>query len=272
MTTQRIIPIRASSFGTLFDCSLRFEGEQILKLVKRSSLRAWLGTSIHAGTAAFDQAKIDGSPISVSDAGDVMMDLFLSPNHDVNLRDESLSLKEAQRIALHLLARYCTDISPQFKFIGVEQKLEPYDIDCGDGLVIRLTGSMDRARAIEALGGDVVADIKSGSRLMIDGQVSVKGRAAQTGTYQILKENTDGRLTVGSQIIGLQTSSAPQVGISKIFDAKKIVLGDPATPEVPGLLEVAAKMFKAGLFPPNPASVLCDKRYCARWSTCTYHE
>ncbi len=267
--SQRVIPIRASSFATVFDCAFRFEGEQLLKIAKRGSLRAWMGTSIHAGSAAFDQAKIDGIPISASDAADVMMDVFLNPYEDVNLRDDKLSLKEAHRIALHLLARYCTDISPQFNFIGVETKLAPYEIDCGDGLIIRLTGSMDRARAVEALGGDIVADIKSGSRLMIDGEVSVKGRAAQTGIYQILKENTDGRHTVGSQIIALQTSSQPQTGISRIFDAKVLVLGDADTP---GLLEIAAKMFKAGLFPPNPSSVLCDKRYCARWSTCKYHE
>lgn len=267
-----VIPIRASSLGTLFSCAYRFEGEQLMKLHRRSSLRAWMGTCIHTGSAAFDQAKIDCIAISASDAADVMMDFFLSPREDVDLRDDKLSLKEAHRIALHLLARYCTDISPQFKFIGVEEKLAPYDIDCGDGLTIRLTGSMDRARVSELSDGDEVLDIKSGGRLIVDGEVSIKGRAAQLGIYQILKENTDHRHTIGSRIIGLQTSGQPQTGISKRFDAKRIVLGDPNTPEVPGLLEIAAKMFKAGLFPPNPLDPLCDSRFCARWSTCKYHE
>ena len=86
---KRVIPIRASSFGTFWDCAYRFEGEQLLKIHRPSSLRAWLGTSIHAGTAAFGQARLDGAPISTDEAAGVMLDTFLSPDADVDLRDNN---------------------------------------------------------------------------------------------------------------------------------------------------------------------------------------
>ncbi len=267
--SQRIIPIRASSFGTFFDCALRFEAEQILKRTKRGSLRAWLGTSIHAGTAAFDQAKLDGAPISADDAAGVMVDMLWTPDEALE-RDPKFSLQQAERVALTLLSRYCAEIAPKFEYLSVEMPLKPMRIDLGEGYVIEFTGTMDRARVVLSLNGDVIADVKSGGRL-IDretGRVIVKARAAQVGIYQLLKENTDGRPTVGSQIIGLQTSATPAIGISHIFDAKAQLLGDETRP---GLIEIAGKMLKAGVFPPNPSSQLCSKRYCSNWDFCSYH-
>jgi hypothetical protein len=85
----------------------------------------------------------------------------------------------------------------------------------------------------------------------------------------MLSEYTDGQKTAGAQILALQTTSTTQVGISHVFDAKRQLVG---MPEAPGLISMAAKMFKAGLFPPNPQSTLCDKKYCSRWNTCPYHE
>lgn len=266
---HKIIPIRASAFATVFDCAHRFEGEQLLGMRKPSSLRAWMGTSIHHGTATFDQARIDAAPIKPVEAADAMMELFTNPDRDVDLRDEKLTLKEAHRISLVLLSRYCTDISPQFEFTAVEAPLKAMDIDCGGGLIIRLSGTMDRARVVSSLAGRIILDIKSGSRLFKDGKVSVKARGAQLGTYQLLDEGTTGELTSGAQIAALQTTSTPLVGVSHIFDAKRLMLGDETTP---GLLDIAARMFKAGLFPPNPSSSLCDKRYCARWGVCKFHE
>lgn len=278
---HRVIPIRASSFGTFFDCAYRFEGEQLLKIHRPSSLRAWLGTSIHAGTAAYDQARLNGEPISTDDAAGVMLDTFLSPDADVDLRDNKLTLKEAQRIALVLLSKYCRDIAPHMNYESVEMALEPLNIDCGEGLIMRLTGTMDRGRVIryqEAASfpgfrarftnGRVIADLKTGSRLIIDGEVSTRARAAQLGIYQILSEHTDGQETDGSQILALQTSSKCETGVSAVFDAKAMLLGDENTP---GLLDMAGKMMKSGLFPPNPQSSLCGAKYCARFSTCKYH-
>lgn len=266
---QSIIQIRASSFGGLFDCGYRFEGEQILKIHRPSSLRAWLGTSIHASTAAFDQSNLDGAPISAYDAADVFVEKLHHPDEDLgDFRSENLTLREAEKIGLKLHARYCAEIAPTMQYQSVEMPLVPLDIDCGDGLIIRLTGTMDRARVIQTRDGKVIADVKTGGRLIKDGRVSTKGRAAQLGTYQLLSEHTDGEHTDGAQIIALQTTSTTEVGVSPVFDAKQMMLG---TDEAPGLIEMAAKMFKIGLFPPNPSSVLCDKKYCSRFGTCKYH-
>lgn len=262
------ITIRASSFGSLFDCAFRFEGEQILRMYRPSSMRAWLGTSIHASTAAFDQAKIEGKPISADDAADVFVRTLWEPSEEVE-KDAKLTWREAERIGLTLHARYCAEIAPVMNYESVEMPLQPLEIGCGDGLAVRLTGTMDRARVARTSAGKIIADLKTGGRLISEGVVSTKGRAAQLGTYQLLSEHTDGQQTAGAQIMALQTSSTTQVGVSRVFDAKRQLVG---TEQHPGLIEMAATMFKAGLFPPNPQSVLCDKKYCSRWNTCPYHE
>lgn len=267
--TNRVIPIRASSFGALFDCSHMFEGQQLLGMHKASSLRAHLGTSIHASTAAFDQAKLSGAPISAADAAEVLVETFWNPAEEVNVKDDKLSMRDAEKIALTLHTKYCSSVAPLLQYQSVEMQLLPLVIDCGDDLSIELRGTMDRARVVQAGEGKVIADLKTGARLISDGKVSTKGRAAQLGTYQLLSENTDGEQTIGSQIIALQTTSACETGISHVFDAKRMMLGYEG---VPGLLDYAAAMFKSGSFPPNPQSVLCDKKYCARHSVCRYRD
>jgi hypothetical protein len=261
--------IRASSFGGLFDCAYRFEGEQLMRMHRPTSLRAWLGTSIHASTAAFDQAQLAGAPISANDAADVFVQTLYEPGEDVDFKDPKLPLRDAERIGLTLHARYCAEIAPLMRFESVEMTLKPMEIDCGQGVTVRLTGTMDRARVARSSAGKVIADLKTGGRLISEGVVSTKGRAAQLGTYQLLSEHTDGQPTAGGQIMALQTTSTTQVGISQVFDAKRHLVG---TPQHPGLIEMAAKMFKAGLFPPNPQSTLCSKRFCVRWDACPYHE
>lgn len=261
--------IRASSFGGFFDCGYRFEWEQLMKKQRVASLRAHLGTSIHAGTAAFDQAVLDGAPISALDAAAAMMDVFLSPREDVDLRDDKLSLKEAERIALTLLSKYCNQIAPTMNYESVEMPLNPMRIDCGGGTEILLTGTMDRSRVAIFDFGRIIPDVKSGQRLISEGVVSIKARKPQLGIYQLLYEHTTGLPTDGSQIIALQTSSKCEVGVSKVFDARSVVAG---TEEDPGLIQMAATAFKAGVFLPNPSSQLCSDKYCGRWSSCKYHE
>lgn len=280
-----VFNIRASSFGTLFDCAMRWEGEYLLKMYRPSSLRAWLGTSIHASTAAFDKAKLDGAPISADQAANVFQQMLWDPTEDVDLKDPKLSLKQAELIGMTLHTRYCAEIAPMMNYESVEMPLKPLEIET-DGVIIRLTGTMDRARVVrmpvimqlpngmELVGAvprrpKVIADLKTGGRLISDGVVTVKGRAAQLGVYQLLSEYTDGEQTDGAQIVALQTSSTTQVGVSRVFDAKSHLLGHDGAP---GLLDMAGKMFKIGLFPPNPASPLCDKKWCSRWDHCRFHE
>lgn len=262
--------VRASSWSGLFDCAFKWEGENLLGIRKPSGLRAHLGTSIHAGTAAFDAGRLpNGFGISVDDAAGITADALRNPEREVDFSKDELTLREAESIGIKLTIAYCIDVAPKFTFSSVEQKLKPMDIDCGGGVVVRLTGSMDRARVAETAGGRVIADLKTGVGVMERGEVVTKGRSPQLGTYQLLAEHTDGEPAPRAQIIALPTSGAPIVKASRTWDARPVMVG---TPEAPGLIQHAAAMFRSGLFPPNPASVLCSERYCSRWATCPYHE
>lgn len=264
------VVVRASSWGKLFDCAHSWEGTHLLGLAKPSGLRAQLGTAIHASTAAFDSGRLPGgAPVSVDDAAGLFVDALRRPERDVDYSQDALTVNDAEKIGLKLHALYCFDLSPKFTFRSVEQKLNPMDIDCGGGQIVRLTGSMDRARVAEADGGIVIPDLKSGSRVISDGKAVIRGRSAQVGTYQLMYEATEGVRTVGGQVLALSTSSKPAVAASPVFDAKRVMVGNE---DQRGLIEFAAEMFRSGLFPPNPQSVLCSQKYCARWATCHFHE
>lgn len=270
MTTREPYTVRASSWASVFDCAFKWEGEHLLGIKKPAGLRAHLGTSIHASTAAYDLAKLEGSALTVDDAAGVFVDSLHKPDREVDYDQDNLDLRTAERIGLTLHTTYCMDIAPQFNYVAVEAKLQPMEIDCGGGTVIRLTGSMDRARVTESFSGQhLISDLKTGSRVISDGVVSIKGRSPQLGTYQLMYEQSEGISTEGAQIIALQTSKTTASGVSKVFDAKRVMVGDE---NAPGLIEIAAQMFRSGLFPPNPSSHLCSEKYCARWSTCPYHE
>lgn len=262
-----IYKVRASSWGRLFDCAHAWEGEHILGMRKPSGVRALLGTAVHAGTAVYDQARLDGTPCTPDDAADVLVDELRNPRFEVDLRQDGLSVDEAERIALAVLVRYCLEVAPQFTYVGVETSLDPLDIDCGNGMVVRLTGTMDRARAVDAIDGVAINDIKTGARVIVNGEAITRGRAAQTGTYQLMYEQTTKARTCGSQITALSTSGSGAVAVSPIFDARRVMVGEEGQP---GLIEHAAAMFRTGLFPPNPSSILCSEKYCARWNTCLF--
>ena len=267
---MRTVTVRASSWGSLFDCSYRWEAEHLLGMRKPSSLRASLGTAIHAGTAAFDQATLEGKPIRPDDAAEAFVDALHSPEDEVDYTsDTTINLSEAEVIGLALTTKYCSQIAPLFHYKAVEMKLEPVEIDVGDGLVIRLSGTMDRARIADAEGGVVIPDVKSGSRIIEHGQVALKAKSAQLGVYQIMYEAATGENTIGGQIIGLQTNKKAEVAVSPVFDAKAKMIGSR---EQPGFIELAATMLRTGFFPPNPQSAMCSNKWCVRWDVCSYHD
>jgi hypothetical protein len=267
---KRIVEVRASSWGRLFDCSYAWEGEHLLGLRRPSGLRASLGTAIHASTAAFDQARIDGRPISISDAADVFIQTLHNPTDDVDYKqDRSITMREAEQIGLTLHAKYCAEISPRYEFKAVEMKMDPLDLNVGDNMIIRLKGTMDRARVAKGGAGAIIPDIKTGARLFADNEVVLKGRSAQLGAYQLMYESNTQEVTEGAQIIALQTTAAAQAGVSRIFDARRVMLG---TKYEPGLIDFAGTIFKTGHFQPNPQSSLCSEKFCARWNSCIYRD
>lgn len=266
---SQFITVRASAWGKLFDCAYRFEWENLLRNSKPAGIRALLGTAVHAGTAAFDRGRLDQSGVTPDEAAGALVDTLHNPDFDVDYTQDELTVREAERIALTLHTKYCIDISPQFEFLAVECSLEPLEIDCGGGMTVCLTGTMDRARAAQTECGPVIPDIKTGRRVIEKGVASVRGRSAQLGTYQLMYEQTQRVRTAGAQVVALATTSKPAAAVSPIFDARRVMVG---TDEQPGLIQHAAEMFRSGLFPPNPSSPLCSQKYCARWNNCIFHE
>lgn len=268
---QPSITIRASAWGGLFDCAYRFEGIHILGLRNVVGLRAALGTAIHAGTAAFDQANLDGSAITPDDAAGVLVDKLRDPENEYDPARDDLTVADAERTGISLLTKYCLDVSPRYQFVAVEMATKPLDIDCGGGVVVRLTGTMDRARIRKAEHGVGIADLKSGGTAVQKGVANTKGHGPQIGTYELLYEHSTGELiTDDAEIIGLKTSGKPEIGTAPIRNAKRVMVG--TDDGQPGLIEFAAEMFRSGRFYPNPKSLLCSDKYCPRHATCPFHD
>ena len=203
-----VFTVRASSWGRLFDCAHAWEGTHILGMRKASGMRALLAPPSTPARPPMT-AHAWRAPCTPDDAAGVLIDELRNPVQDVDLTQDGLSIDEAERIALTVLVKYCAEVAPKFHYIDVETTLDPLDIDCGQGMTVRLTGTMDRARVAETEGGIVVPDVKTGTRVLADGKAVTQGRAAQTGTYQLMYEQTKNVRTVGSQIIALSTSGRP---------------------------------------------------------------
>lgn len=263
--------IRASSFAALFDCAHRWEGVHLLGMRKAVGMAATLGTAIHASTAAFDAQRLPGGQqITANDAAGVLVDRLHHPKDDVDYRDDDMTIAQAEKVGLVLHSRYCNEVSPAYQWSAVELTISPLDIDCGRGTIVRLTGTLDRSRIRIADGGTGICDLKTGATAVQKGAAKTKGHAAQVGTYELLTEHTTGtRCTEPADLIGLKTTGTPEIAVSQITNARQIMVGDG---ESRGLIEYAAEMFRSGLFPPNPSSMLCGERYCARFSTCKFHD
>lgn len=269
--------VRASSLGALLDCAHRWEGIHLLGMSGRTSGAAWLGTSLHAATAAYD---LNRDTMLVREATEFFRDHLqgeAAKAADVQWTD--LSPTQAKNVGVPLVQEYCFQWSPHFEFLAVEMTLEPQTIGVDlsryklGPVDITFTGSMDRARVIrQSNRAAAVADVKSGKRVITDGVASTKGHAAQTGVYTMLAE-MDGRipypLSGTPSIIALSTAggSGPKIATADMPTAREQLMG---TATEPGLIEYAGLYLKTGLFPPNPRSSLCSETYCPRWETCRY--
>jgi hypothetical protein len=147
------------------------------------------------------------------------------------------------------------------------------DIDVPEqGIVVSLTGHLDRSRVVRGAERLRIADIKTGARAATkDGRADVKGKGLQLGIYQILAEATlHEPVDPIGEIIGLATSASGAIGVSEIAGPKTQILGHGIAS--PSLIEIAANMLKTGFFPPNPRSMTCGAKYCPRFPVCVYHE
>lgn len=256
---KRPITIRASSFGTLFDCPARWIAIHLEgKRVPQNS-KAALGTALHKGTALFDSERLSGiaSP-SVSAAEDAAVECINNPCSETEWEGEKAT---AEKIARSLTSKYCTEESHKHDFVAVEASVESLTIT---DLNIVLTGTTDRVfRNIDGEYG--IGDIKSGKQAVgTDGKVKTQGHGAQMGIYELVAEASTGlRISAPAEIIGLQTNIAPdkqRIGSGLIIGAKDALLGDDNNT---GLLHTAAKLVH-GEYPAwgNPRSMMCHNKYC----------
>lgn len=268
MSEQKILgTIRASGWPSFYDCAHRWYWETVYGLRGPSAGPATLGTAIHAGTAHFDKATLDGSPVSVIEAVDASREALAHPEEET-FWDENLSPKEADSFAVTLTTKYCQDVAPTRRYVAVELRCESLDISTKHG-VIRVTGTTDRVRELVD-GRRGVSDLKSGKTATSkneDGsrRANTKGHHLQLGVYTLMAEQATGEtMEAPSEIVGLQTTKEAPVATAEIKDVKTALLG---TEEYPGLIEMAAGMLKTGTFPPNPKSMLCSKKYCAAYES-----
>jgi hypothetical protein len=278
------LSIRASSFGGLFDCALRWEQIHLNGLANPAGPRALIGTGVHAGSAAFDQARLEKAPISLDDAVGFALDEMAEriADGEVVWSGDEPNRKEVEKIATRVTLNYCADISPRYEFEAVELTTKPLDIDCGGGMIVRLTGTLDRARTVVQTAPwlDVadpqrirrrIADVKTGGAVVgADGVVATKKHRPQCGTYEMLYEHSTGLpITDGSEVIGLNTKGRFNTGHGIVRGAKQLLLGTDAEP---GLILRAAAMFRTGMFNPNPQSMLCSAKYCPYHNRCPYSD
>lgn len=270
---EPLATIRASSWPSLFDCAHRWYFQNIVGLRMPSSGNACLGTAIHAGTAAFDSSKLAGDQIDVVTAVDTARAALQNPEQEVAW-DDSLTPVEADGFAVRLTTRYCQEIAPTRHYAAVELECQALDIGTEHG-VVRVTGTTDRIRIIED-GRKGISDLKSGGRATekaADGsrRAVTKGHHIQLGIYTLMAEQASGeRLDAPAEIIGLQTTKDTPVACGEVQDVKTPLLG---TDEHPGLIQIAARMLKDGIFPPNPKSMLCSAKYCPAYGAhCRYHD
>ncbi len=264
------IPVRASSWQELFDCPARWAAKNIDGIRTPTSGAAWLGTSLHKGTAEYDAARIKREPVGIDEAAAVMVAKLHSPIDEesgVEVYWEDSSAAKVEPIALTLLRRYCEEIAPQRDYIGVEVLCEELDIQC-DGIAIRLTGTADRIRREES--GYGISDIKSGQRAVCaDGTAMTKGHGLQLGVYELLAENAIGKpITASAEVIGLQTTKQAKVGTGMVANTRTALIG---TGDHPGAIEHAAAIMRSGMFYGNPKSMTCHEKYCPIFNTCTFN-
>ena len=258
--------IRASSLGEITDCPARWEGKYLLGLRSGTSSAAHLGTSIHAGTAAYDSATLAGSPITITDAIGPMVDTLHDKSVEVDWRDSKWTPRDAERMSIRLLTLYCQTVAPQFEYSGVEVTCENLDVTMPNGVTITLTGTTDRLYKVGD--GRGIADLKSGLRSVdAQGNAKVSPHGAQIGVYELLAEQaTKQPITLPAKIIGLNTTKAT-AGIGDIAGARAVLVG---TAEEPGLLHHVSAILNAGAFYGNPKSQLCSEKYCPRFGSCKW--
>lgn len=265
--------IRASSIKDALDCAMRFEAKQLRGIRMPSSAPAHVGTAVHAGTALYDQRRMDHEPVTVDEAADAAIKVIDTDPEEGVVWDE-LDKRDARKAAVGILVNYAQKIAPERIFVAVEAKLEDFRITFEDVRVtIRLSGTTDRVRKVvgRGLAGYGISDVKSGAaRVDRENNAISKAEKAQLAVYELLAEQATGlAMTSPAEVIGANTTGSFRVGFKEVTGTRDALIGAPG---IPGTLEFLSKMLRSGVFPPNPSSLMCHERYCPLYPKCPYHD
>jgi len=275
------VEVRASSWADLFDCAYRWEGVHRFGMNKPISPRMHLGTAIHETTALADLAHMNLDDYTPSDVADIFMHNFHYPKYEVDWTYTDAPMISLEHTGVKLAVDYHNIVTPLYEFDAVEKQIDDVEIEVPKhGITIVMTGKMDRSRIITSdPGGSYpwpiakrnkrIVDLKTGKQAVENGRAKTKGNIAQVAAYQLIEQVASGEAVDSTaEIIGMKTAGTTEIGFAEIPKAMDIMTG---TEDTPGMIEIAANMFKEELFPPNPFSLFCDKRYCPRWEKCLYH-
>lgn len=238
----------------LWDCPARWAAKNLDGKRSWSSAEALLGTAVHAGTAVFDRERATGHPIQASEAALAIVDAIAEGAKDVAWQAGGLTQIGIREDAMKTHFRYCADILDRPAWTEVETKLDPITLEFGD-VAMTLTGTEDRGRLHNGIW--ISSDVKTGRGFKPGAYVS------QVGEYAVLRSAKSGLPTVG------QLDHTTQAGITShhLPDVTAAMLGDG---DRPGLFETAARMIGTGLLYGNPKSMLCTRKFCPVFSTCSF--
>lgn len=258
--------IRASSWTDFFDCSQRWYYTHIEKLTARQSHQATIGSAVHEGAAHFDLARLNGQVVPVREACEKALGYIEEQAENTDWSE--MPKDKAVSMADLLVRNYCTLIAPHRNWVAVESRCAGIDVETDHGL-LRVTGTIDR---VEETGqGYRVSDLKSGKSAVKSGtmEAAKKAHGIQLGIYTLMAEAELGlEMTAPAEIIGLNSTEDGRIGTVEIEDVKTPLLG---TEDRPGLIDIAARLLKQGLFPPNPRSMMCGPKWCAGYARCHFH-
>lgn len=262
-----VVRVRASSLAGLFDDSLRWRAEQIDGIRGKTYGRSHLGSAVHFGTADFDRQRIlpDGKPDAAAAVGK-FVEYF---ENDAGVHWLDIEKPAARKIGQRLVSDYCTDISEQFEYVAVETPCQPLEITMDSGLVLQLTGTLDR---IYTVGGEYgVMDFKSGYGIINEaGDVDVDAHGPQLAEYELLEtmatRETSFPITLDAVVMGFSTRSG-KIQWQPVKNPRSLLFGDG---DNMGYLQAAAKIIEHGLWVGNPRSMLCTERYCSIYNNCFY--
>lgn len=226
-----------------------------------SSPAALIGTAVHAGAAAYDEARRSGAPIPMDEAALIARDAVEHPEQEVDWRNDEYTKTEALMVAGWTTGLYVTRVADTMTYVSVEEQLPDVTIRVGE-VDITLTGHVDRIR-IDDTGAVGVSDLKTGRR------IHPAVHRPQLAVYRTMATVARPELAItgNDEIIAMDINNGTVERVALPGDSMAMLVGSEGRP---GLLHHVASMMKNETFYGNPRSQLCSAKFCPRYKACPF--